>query len=166
MMNDDLAIQLEYITNRRAGEYELKRYLREQENKVIEDVTDIPSYWSKDIDLINYSDNISIEVKWDAVMKSSQNLFIELCSDVESNKQGWFNFCLADLLYYGDAVQKIFYIFKFEELKAHIEAHKDEYKIGRAADYNKQGIKKWSSGYLVPISTLQGLYTTIDVSMY
>lgn len=166
MLPKELAIELEYAISRKAGEYELKRYLREQQHQEIEDVSENPNFWYKDIDLINHTQNSTIEVKWDGVMNTTHNVFIETCSNIDSNKEGWFLFCQADYLYYGDAYNKVFYIFDFQKLKAHIEAHKNEYKIGKAADYNKQGIKKWSSGYLVPISTLQGLYTTIDVSMY
>jgi hypothetical protein len=91
-MNEELAILIEYATTpRRAGEYELKKYLRAAGNKV-EDVSDNPQYWDKDIDLI-VNDETAIEVKWDALTATTGNLFIELSADVEKNKQGWFNFC-------------------------------------------------------------------------
>lgn len=164
-MTEDLAIALEYATMpRRAGEYELKRYLRDKGRKV-EDVSDNPRYWKKDIDLI-VDDTETVEVKWDALLADTGNLFIELYSDVYKRKEGWFKFCEASHLAYGDAKNKMFYIFDFAQLKAHIEAHKAEYKKATAADYSKDGIKKWSEGYLVPVETLTGLYSTVDVWNY
>ena len=164
-MTDELAIMLEYATMpRRAGEYELKRYLRDTGRKV-EDVSDNPHYWKKDIDLI-VDDFETVEVKWDGKLADTGNLFIELYSDIYERKAGWYKFCEARNLAYGDAQNKMFFIFDFAKLKAHIEAHKAEYKTATAADYGKDGITKWSEGYLVPMETLSGLYTTIDVSNY
>lgn len=165
MINDELSIALEYaIMPRRAGEYELKRYLRDKGHKVL-DVTDNPSYWKKDIDFI--VDGVeTVEVKWDNRLADTGNLFIETYSDIHQRKEGWYKFCEAEMLYYGDAQNKVFFIFNFEELKAHIEAHKVEYKTATAADYDKDGIKKWSEGYLVPMDTLSGLYDTLDVWGY
>lgn len=97
-------------------------------------------------------------------MSKTNNLFIELCSNLETGADGWFKFCQADKLYYGDSRNELFYVFDFKKLKKHIKAHKEEYKIKKAPDYNKDGsIKKWSEGYIVPLESLQGLYTTFSV---
>ena len=147
-----------------AGEYELKTYLREQGHKV-QDVSNNPDYWKKDIDLI-VDDTHTVEVKWDSKLYDTGNLFVETLSDTEYKRAGWFKFCEADTLAYGDAVNKYFYLFDFEALKEHIEAHKGDYKTVVAADYGKDGIKKFSEGYLVPIDTLSGLYNTLDLWGY
>lgn len=147
-----------------AGEHELKSYLR-YSGHTVEDVSNEPAYWKKDIDLI-VDGETAIEVKWDSKVYDTGNLFIEIYSDVEGRKEGWYKFCEADILAYGDAVNKYFFMFDFEGLKEHIEAHKDEYRTARAIDYGRDGIKKYSEGYLVPIETLSGLYDTLDLWGY
>lgn len=142
------------------GEFELKRQLRRQGN-IVEDVSENPIYQVKDIDFI-VNHGITVEVKWDKVISSTENLFIEICSDTDKNKPGWFNFCQADWLYYGDAVNKKYYVFRFKELKQHIEENIDSYKIGTAADYDRyEQVKKWSRGYLVPLKAVEHLYSTL-----
>lgn len=159
MIDKELAIALEEAINpRRAGEWELKKYLRAHGAEV-EDVSNNPNYWKKDIDLI--ADGINIEVKWDGVLAATGNMYIETCSDTVKNKPGWFNFCQADKLYYGDAQNKIFYIFDFPQLKEYVEAHKAEFKERSARDRNK-----YSLGWLVPIGDLKDLYTTISVAEF
>lgn len=147
---------------RKAGEYDLKQYLRKCGNDVI-DVTNNPDYWDKDIDFI-VNDFLTIECKWDGVMSDTGNIFIELCSNIDKNTEGWYKFCQADYLYYGDAKSRVFYIFAFGELKKHIEVNKDSYSIGYAKDYNRENnVTKVSKGYKVPLKSLEGLYTTIEV---
>lgn len=46
-------------------------------------------------------------------MNTTHNIFIETCSNIDSNKEGWYLFCKANYLYYGDAYNKVFYIFDF-----------------------------------------------------
>jgi hypothetical protein len=147
-----------------SGEHELKTYLRQHGRKV-EDVSDNPDYWKKDIDLI-VDDMHTVEVKWDSKLYDTGNLFIETLSDTNTKAKGWYKFCEADTLAYGDAQNKYFYLFDFAALKEHIEAHKDDYKTVVAADYGKDGIKKYSEGYLVPLDTLSGLYDTLDLWGY
>ena len=157
MIDKELAIALEEALNpRRAGEWELKRYLRANGADVV-DVSNNPNYWNKDIDLI--ADGVNIEVKWDGVMATTGNIYIETLSDIDRQKSGWFNFCQADKLYYGDATNKIFYIFDFPQLKEYVEQHKKELKERVARDRNK-----YSLGYLLPIGNVKNLYTTIDVA--
>lgn len=144
-----------------AGEQELKDWLRGYGYKV-KDVSDNPTYWKKDIDLI-VNNETTIEVKWDSKLSTTGNLFIETCADIDKGTAGWFNFCEADYLAYGAADEYIFLMFDFKKLKAHIEAHKNEYKQATAADYDKCGIRKYSKGYLVPVDSLNGLYTELDI---
>lgn len=161
-LQEDIAERLELLLEpHNAGEQELKDWLRGYGYKV-KDVSDNPIYWKKDIDLI-VDGETTIEVKWDSKLAETGNLFIETISNIDNNKKGWYEFCEADYLAYGDAIGKTFCIFNWAQLKAHIEAHKAEYKTARAADYTKDGIKKYSQGYLVPIGTLSGLYNEIDV---
>lgn len=39
-------------------------------------------------------------------------MFIEVSTDIEKNKDGWFKFCEADFIFYGDALNKLFYVFR------------------------------------------------------
>ena len=80
-IDKELAIALEEaIYPRRAGEWEAKKYLRAN-GADVEDVSNNPAYWKKDIDLI--ADGVSIEVKWDGAMATTGNIFIETCSDID-----------------------------------------------------------------------------------
>lgn len=152
----ELEIMLDEALNpRRAGEWELKKHLRKLGHTVL-DVSNEPYFWKKDIDFI-LDDNYTLEIKWDNVISTTGNLFIETCSDMDNKKQGWFMFCEADYLFYGDAEKQLFYVFSFSELKQHIEAYKKEYKKRYAADYGRDGVKKWSYGYLVPLESVKHL---------
>ena len=85
----------------------------------VEDVTQNPAYYRLDIDLIATRDGEqhTIEVKWDRRMSQTGNMFIETTSSIEEGKEGWFMFCKADLLYYGDSVNRIFYIIRMDDLR-------------------------------------------------
>lgn len=152
----DLATMIDEVLGEyHAGEFELKKHFRKLGYRV-DDVSNNPAYWSKDIDLI-LEDNVGIEVKWDQLIATTGNMFIETVSDIESNKDGWYKFCEADFLFYGDAENKLYYVFRFSELKQWVEAHKEEYKVATAADYSRDGIKKYSKGYLVPVESVKHL---------
>ena len=145
------------------GEKELKRYFRELGIKY-EDVTNNCKYWGKDIDFITPA--ATIEVKWDSKLSATGNIFIETVSNTEKDKPGWFNICEADLIYYGDAVNKLFYIFKREQLAQYIEENKDNLKVKTAPDYYRGRVVKHSKGYVIPVKDLEQLYTTLDVTRY
>lgn len=137
-----------------AGEQELKDYLRANDLKVI-DVSDNPQYFKKDIDLFVEQDGrkIGLEVKWDKCISYTGNMYIETLSDIEKRKDGWFNFCVADFLCYGDSVNQLYYIIALDDLHAYIDEHKEELKKRTAKDYGKNGeVTKLSLGYLVPIA--------------
>lgn len=152
----DLATMIDEILGEyHAGEFELKKLFRKLGYKVT-DVSNNPNYWKKDIDLI-IEDKLGVEVKWDQLIASTGNMFIETVSDTEKNKDGWFIFCKADLLFYGDAANKLYYVFRFSELKQWIEEHKEVYKVATAPDYGKDGVKKYSKGYLVPVESVKHL---------
>lgn len=79
----------------------------------------------QDIDLIAQKDGkeTTIEVKWDNVINKSGNLFVETETDIDIGKKGWFKFCKADLLFYGDAKRNIFYVIKMSDLRDFIQKH-------------------------------------------
>lgn len=125
----------------------------------IQDVTMNQKYWNKDIDFIvsNGSQSLTIEVKWDSRISSTGNMFIETLTDLDKGKQGWFSFCQADYIYYGDSVNQLFYVFKTDDLRRFVSSHMMQER--KAADYNYRGIlKKVSQGMLVPIKEFSQSY--------
>ena len=76
-------------------------------NYSIEDVSGNPDYWHKDIDFIATSPKSGLtktfEVKWDSRINNTGNLYLELTNVHSKGGRGWFNFCEADYLAYGDS---------------------------------------------------------------
>lgn len=146
------------------GEYELKLFLREKGIKV-KDVSDDGIYQAKDIDLLCWPPSAqpySVEVKWDNRIADTQNLFWEIES---YNKAGWGRYCEADYLFYGDAQNSIFYIFRVDLLRKYIEQNKANFRTQRAFDFSKKDntLRGESIGLIVPLSEVSHLYSTIAV---
>lgn len=141
-----------YLEPIHPGEYELKWSLREHGYKV-KDVSDNPAYYDKDIDLIatNIFTDIttSLEVKWDWRLAATGNLFIELENPRSPGGRGWYIFCEADLLAYGDAINRIFYFIKVADLRNFIETHKKGLACRTTAD--------GSYGYILPLALVESL---------
>lgn len=89
-------------------------------NYTVEDVSSNSDYWDKDIDFIVTSSTTGLtktfEVKWDSRINKTGNLYLELVNMHSKGTKGWFNFCQADYLAYGDSVTQIFYVISLEEL--------------------------------------------------
>ena len=124
---------------------------------MVEDVSNNPSYWSKDIDFVITSPTTGLvktfEVKWDSKISKTGNLYLELVNRNSAGLLGWYEFCQADFLVYGDAERRIFYIFNLEDLRQVVKKKpKEVATCGRD-----------SVGYLVSLKSLKGLYTTIIV---
>lgn len=87
----------------------------------VEDVSGNPDYWYKDIDFIITSPTSNqtktFEVKWDSRIGQTGNLYLELTNVHSKGGRGWFTFCEADMLAYGDAAAGIFYIIPIAQLK-------------------------------------------------
>ena len=139
---------------------ELRAYNYFQDNGwTVQDVTSNPEYWDKDIDLIVSSgaQSLTIEVKWDSRISTTGNMFIETVTDLDKSKDGWFSYCQADYIYYGDSINQLFYVFKTDDLRKFVSSHIMEER--KAADYNYRGIlKKVSQGMLVPIKEFSQSY--------
>ena len=139
------------------GEYEVKKYLRGRGFQV-EDVSDNPAYWAKDIDLIatnpSTGRSAAIEIKLDGRIDDTGNFFIEFENPRSKNSKGWFNFCEADFLYYIDANSYLTYIIKINELRHFIATHKRDLIIKSTYD--------GSIGYIVPLAAMP-IFTTIQL---
>lgn len=148
----------EMLEPRHPGEYELKRCLRENGYKV-KDVSEEPGYWDKDIDLLvtNPNTNITttIEVKWDRCIAATGNMFIETVNPRSKSGNGWFKFCEADVLAYGDAINKSFYLMTVSALKDFINNNKDKLQSRSTWD--------GSTGYIVPLSSVAALIDTVAI---
>lgn len=140
-----------------AGEYEVKKYLRGRGIQV-EDVSDKPQYWAKDIDLIATNPltgaSAAIEVKLDARINDTGNFFVEFENPRSKNSKGWFHFSEADFLYYIDSNSLLTYIIKFDELRRFIATHKRDLAIKSTYD--------GSIGYIVPLAAMP-IFTTIQL---
>lgn len=139
---------------------ELRAYNYLQANGwIVEDVTQNQDYWDKDIDFVAHSGDtrLTIEVKWDSRIAQTGNMFIETITDLDRSKGGWFSFCMADYIYYGDSINQLFYVFKTQDLRNFVSSHMMEER--KAADYNTRGgVKKVSQGMLVPIKEFSQSY--------
>lgn len=139
---------------------ELRAYNYLQANGwTVEDVTSNEAYFDKDIDLIARSgtESLTVEVKWDNRIGQTGNMFIETVTDLDKSKAGWFLFCQADYIYYGDSVNQLFYVFKTQDLRDFVATHYTQER--KAADYNYRGLlKKVSQGMLVPIKEFSQCY--------
>ena len=140
-----------------AGEYEVKKFLRGRGFQV-EDVSDNPQYWAKDIDLIatnpSTGRSAAIEIKLDSRIDDTGNFFIEFENPRSENSKGWLHFCEADFLYYIDSHTYITYIIKIDELRHFIAIHKRDLAIKSTFD--------GSIGYIVPLAAMP-VFTTIQL---
>lgn len=145
------------------GEIKAYLYLQSQ-GYFVEDLTDNPKFWKQDIDFSAEKNGKLeyIEVKWDNRIHQTNNMYVETQTDIDNNKDGWFNICKADYIFYGDSYNNLFYKFKFSDLKDYIEKHNNDIAQRKAGDWNyKKGqkeLKKVSNGYLVNIKSFSQEY--------
>lgn len=116
-------------------------------------VADNPDYWNKDIDFIVYNpdsgNTVTAEVKWDSRINSTKNLYLETENSHSDGGRGWFNFCEADVLAYGNAVTNEFYMIPFKELKERVEKQLVPYRVANCGSD--------SIGLLVNMNHLQDI---------
>jgi len=96
----------------------------ESRNYKVKDVSNNSDYWYRDIDFIITSptsgETKSFEVKWDSKINKTGNLYLELTNIYSKGGQGWYTFCEADYIAYGDAAARVFYIIPLLELKKRV----------------------------------------------
>lgn len=112
------------MNNGKQGERLFAQTMRNR-NYIVRDVSNDPFYWSKDIDFIITSPTTGLtktfEVKWDSRICKTGNLYLELSNRNSAGGLGWFKFCEADYIAYGDSVKRKFYIIPLLELKERVE---------------------------------------------
>ena len=112
------------MNNGKLGE---QLFQQKMQNKgyTVEDVSNNPDYWYKDIDFIITSPTTgavkSFEVKFDSRINKTGNLYLELVNIYSKGTKGWFDFCQADYLVYGDSLKQIFYVIPLEELRERVK---------------------------------------------
>ena len=125
-------------------------------NYSIEDVSGNPNYWDKDIDFIATSPKSGLtktfEVKWDSRINNTGNLYLELTNVHSKGGRGWFNFCEADYLAYGDSQAKCFYIIPLSDLKERVNKSLNSRYAQCGSD---------STGLLVSLSAIEDLITIL-----
>lgn len=140
------------------GEY-LARKCLEANGFTVKDVSNNSDYWKQDVDLLAEKQGrlYKIEVKWDDVIAESGCFFFEVITDIDRNKQGWAKYTEADYIFYGDAQQKIFYVFSADDMRDCINAQgQNYYKI--AQDFYKK-----SAGVLVNVCDFENEYPTQEI---
>lgn len=131
------------------GELEFKLQAQQQGYK-LEYVGDEPEYWHRDIDFI-INDRTAVEVKWDSWINTTGNLFIETANPRSKDGKGWYLFCEADYLAYGDSRINQFYIIKMSDLRHYISTHNLELKITNDG----------AEGFLVALNDISDIYAIL-----
>lgn len=140
------------MNNGKLGEQLFAQYMCAQ-GYIVNDVSKDQSYFDKDIDFFcanpSTGNTKSFEVKWDERIGQTNNLFLEMRNprSKQWNGQGWWLHCQADFLVYGDAQNRIFYIFPLLELRQRVKNLSLRYKTTN--DY--------SEGYLLPLDKVRDL---------
>lgn len=112
------------MNNGKQGEALFAQIMTERGYKV-EDVSNNSDYWYKDIDFIITSPTTqqvkSFEVKWDSRINQTGNMYLELTNVHSKGGRGWWQFCEADMLVYGDACAQVFYVIPMRELRERVQ---------------------------------------------
>jgi hypothetical protein len=112
------------MTIGKEGESTFAKMLKEQGVNVT-DVSGNCNYWHKDIDFIidNGKEERTVEVKNDTRIYKTGNMYIETANPRSQGGKGWFLFCQADYLAYGDAINHRFYFIRLKDLREYVAEH-------------------------------------------
>ena len=127
----------------------------EQQGYLVEDVSANEQYFNRDIDFLITSPTTgeikSFEVKWDQKINRTGNLYLEFVNKNSQSALGWWEFCQADFLAYGNAKTNTFLVIPMQELRERFKSLPK--RVGFCGDD--------SAGYLVHISQIKDLIKTI-----
>ena len=107
----------------RAGEQLFQQIMTNKGYEVI-NVSKNPEYYYKGDFIVKspFTNATKIfECKFDNKINKTRNLYLELTNIHSKNEIGWFEFCQADYLAYGDAASRTFYIIPLLELKKKVQ---------------------------------------------
>lgn len=132
------------------GESIFQQRMRSKGYKVL-DVSSNKEFYDKDIDFIITSPTTgqvkTFEVKYDNNINKTGNLYLELSNIHSKCGQGWYNFCQADYIAYGDARNRTFYIVPLLELRQRV----------KQLPYRQARCGEDSIGQLVALKDIQDL---------
>ena len=125
----------------------------------VQDVSANPEYWYRDIDFIITSpttgETKTFEVKWDTRINRTGNLYLERTSRFTKQPGieglGWFEWCEADYLAYGDAVSGQFYMIPLLDLKIRV----------KQLPYREARCGTDSTGQLISLSDIADITTLL-----
>ena len=121
----------------------------------VQDVSGNPDYWYRDIDFIITSpttgETKTFECKWDTRINRTGNLFLERANAHSKGGRGWFEFCEADYLAYGDAVSGQFYMIPLLDLRIRV----------KQLPYREAKCGQESIGQLVSLSDISDITTLL-----
>lgn len=101
--------------------------IMEGRNYIVQDVSNDPNFWNKDIDFVITSPTSGLtktfECKYDSRIHRTGNLYLELENifSKQWNGEGWYLHTQADYLVYGDQQINTFYIIPMKELRARVD---------------------------------------------
>ena len=103
---------------------QLFQQIMERKGYTVKDVSTNSQYWDKDIDFIVISSTSGLErtfeIKWDSRINNTNNLYLEMTNIHSKGGKGWFNFCQADYLAYGDSQNGCFYVISLLDLRERV----------------------------------------------
>lgn len=108
------------------GEIGEKEFLQYFDSNLIKDVRDIEEYQNKDIDFI--VNGFTVELKSSKNISNYNSITIELISNKEKNKKGWFITSQAEIFCFFDLENKIIYGCKSEDLRKWYRENIDDIK--------------------------------------
>lgn len=140
------------------GESLIKEWLSAQPGvKTINDLSDDPAWWPKDIDIsaeMDSGETVTYEIKTDRY--TSGNIFYETVSNVEHNVPGCMVKSEADFLLYYFTETRELYIIKFPEYKAWFDKNKAKFKKKELKNIDKKRKGTYTSvGYTIPKKFLE-----------
>lgn len=120
------------MTNNNGKEGEkLFQQIMQSRNHQVQNVSANEEYYHKGDFILTDSTGTScmVEVKWDEKIHKTNNLYLEI---INTNSTwalgaGWWEYCTADYVAYGDAVQKQFYIFDLQQLRQRVKTLPEQY---------------------------------------
>ena len=126
----------------------------QQKGYIVQDVSADPNYYHKG-DLIITSPTTGkvkiFEVKWDTKINSTGNLYLEFVNKNSDQCIGWWEFCKADYLAYGNAKTNTFIVVDMAKLRQRVE------QLPKRVAFCGED----SAGYLVNISQIKDLIKTM-----
>lgn len=111
------------MNNGKRGE-QLFQQIMESRNYRVIDVSDNSEYYYRGDFIVTSpttGETKTFEVKFDKRINKTGNLYLELVNVHSKGGNGWFEFCQADYLAYGDATTDTFYIIPLLELREKVQ---------------------------------------------